>query len=235
MTLRREMDIVANNIANVNTAGFKSDHLMFEEYMMPTASIDTFQTADRQLRYVIDPRSVTNFETGMVDQTGAPLDVALQGEGFFAVQTPRGERYTRAGSFQLDAGGQLVTAAGEPVLTEGGPITFAPQDRDIAIGTDGTISTSQGIRGRLRLVRFDNPERLTKDGNTTFAAPQGVLPQPSPTTRVTQGAVERSNVRPVVEITRMIEVTRNYATVSQMIERTQDLRRTAIERLAQLP
>lgn len=235
MTLRRELDTIANNVANVNTAGYKADQLLFEDYLMPTARIDTFRTGDRSLHYVIDPRTVTNHQTGTIDQTGAPLDLALQGDGFFAVQTARGERYTRAGSFQLDAQGQLTTPSGEPVLTEGGPITFSPQDRDIAIGADGTITTSQGVRGRLRVVRFDRTDALTKEAGTLFAAPQGVNPVPAPQTRVVQGSIERSNVQPVQEITRMIEVTRTYTTVSQMIERTQDLRRTAIERLAQLP
>jgi flagellar basal-body rod protein FlgF len=234
MVLRRELDTIANNIANVNTTGFRSDRLLFQEHMMPPARVDAFRRGDRPVSFVIDPRTVTNFQMGTVQQTGSDLDVAIQGGGFFAVQTPRGERYTRAGAFQLNAQGQLVTINNEPVLTEGGPISFTAEDGRVAIGVDGTISTQQGVRGRLRVVDFANEAALTKDGDNLFAAPQGVRPTNNRTARVLQGAIERSNVQAIPEMGRMIEVTRAYQSVTQMIDRTQDLRRTAIERLAQI-
>jgi flagellar basal-body rod protein FlgF len=235
MTLRRELEVVANNVANVNTSGFKAEQLLFQEHLMPVARADAFPTQDRRLRYVVDPRTVTNLEGGSTERTGNDLDVALQGRGFFAVQTPRGERFTRAGNFHLDAQGRLVTASGDQVMGESGPIVFTADDGAISIGGDGTISTRQGQRGKLRVVQFANEAALTREGGTLFAAGAEARPEPARQARVLQGAIERSNVQPVLEMGRMIEITRAYQTVSQMIERTQDLRRTAIERLAQLP
>lgn len=236
MTLRREMDTIANNIANVNTAGFRSDQLIFQEHLMPVARVDGFpRAADRRVSYVIDPRTSTSFQPGTIQQTGADFDLALQGQGFFVVQTPQGERYTRAGNFQVNGQGMLVTPAGHQVLSEGGPIVFTPDDGRVAIAPDGTISTAQGQRGRIRVVTFANEAALAKQGDTLFSA-NGAAAQAAPaTTRVVQGAFERSNVQPVVEIGRMIEVNRAYQLVSQMVERTSDLRRTAIDRLAQVP
>lgn len=231
MTLRRELDVIANNVANVNTHGFRGDRLIFNDYLMPVARADAFPQADRRLHYVIDPRTATSFQAGTIEQSGGELDVALQGDGFFVVQTPRGERFTRAGNFQLNAQGELVTASGERVLTDSGPITFGAADGRVAIGADGTISTQQGVRGRLRVVRFADPAVLRKDGDTMFSVAGNAQPQPATGVRVLQGAVERSNVQAIQEISRMVEVTRAYQTVTQMIDRTQDLRRTAIERL----
>lgn len=237
MTLRREMDTIANNIANVNTPGFRSDQLIFQEHLMPVARVDGFPSSnDRRVSYVIDPSTATSFLPGTLDRTGADFDLALQGEGFFVVQTPRGERYTRAGNFQLNAQGALVTPAGHQVMSEGGPIVFTAEDGRVSISPDGIISTAQGVRGRMRVVRFTNEAALRKDGDTLFAGGNGAVAQAAPvTTRILQGAVERSNVQPVMEIGRMIEVNRAYQLVSQMLDRTQDLRRTAVERLAQLP
>jgi flagellar basal-body rod protein FlgF len=236
MTLRREMDTIANNIANVNTAGFRSDRSIFQEHLMPVARADGFtRAADRRLSYVIDPGTATSFQPGTVDRTGADFDLALQGDGFFVVQTPQGERYTRAGNFQVNGLGQLVTPAGHQVLSEGGPIVFTNDDGRVSIAPDGTISTAQGSRGRVRVVTFANPALLKKEGDTEFSA-NGAQPTAAPvSTRIMQGMLERSNVQPVVEIGRLIEVNRAYQLVSQMVERTQDLRRSAIERLAQLP
>jgi flagellar basal-body rod protein FlgF len=236
MTLRRELETVANNVANVNTAGFKADRLVFAEYMRNPARIDAqARAADRPVRFVIDPRTATNHETGTLDRTGGETDLALQGDGFFAVETQRGERYTRAGAFLLNAQGELVTPRGDRVLTEGGPIAFTPADGRISIAADGTISTQQGLRGRLRVAAFADPSRLRKEGDNLFAAPDGVRPEPAPQARVLQGAVERSNVSAVTEVARLVEITRSYQSISQVLDRTQDLRRTALERLAQLP
>ena len=105
--LERQMDIVANNLANVNTTGYKGENLLFEEYLMPIASAEEFKHGDRELRFVLDDRTVGNFQTGNIETTGNQTDVAIKGEGFFAVQTPAGERYTRDGSFTINDQGQL--------------------------------------------------------------------------------------------------------------------------------
>ena len=242
MALQRELDVVANNLANLNTTGFKADGNIFQEYLMPGAKNDHFANADRRMSYVVDRASWINFSQGSVQPTGNPLDVAIDGDAFLVVQTPRGERYTRNGALQINAQGQLVTADGLAVVGGNGPITFQSTDRGIAISREGTITVREGQnvnesqRGKLRLVAFTQPSRLRKDGANLFAAPDGLTPQPAPTTAgVQQGMIEKSNVRSIAEMTRMIEITRTYTTVASLIQQQGDLRRTAVERLADVP
>src|SRR5262249_25796058 len=130
MALSRELDVVANNMANVSTHGFRRESVQFGEFLMPVASADGFAAPDRHLSYVQDRTTFLDFAPGSLEQTGNPLDVAIQGDAFFAVQSPdsQGERYTRDGAFQIDATGQLVSGSGQPVLTDSGPITFDQQD-----------------------------------------------------------------------------------------------------------
>jgi len=235
MAMQRELEVVANNIANLNTTGFKADGSVFEEFLMPIARESRFQGNDGRLSFVQDRATWQDFSQGPVQQTGNPFDVALDGAGFLAVQTPRGERYTRNGALQINAAGELVTGEGYQVLGDGGPVVLQPQDRDVVIGRDGSISVAAGSRGQLRLVNFAQPQRLKKDGTSTFVPPAGVRPEASATTHVIQGAVEKSNVRGVLEMTRMIDVTRTYAIVSTMLQQQADLRRTAIQQLADVP
>jgi flagellar basal-body rod protein FlgF len=237
VALQRELDVVANNIANLNTTGFKADGSIFQEYLMPVARESGFAGKDGRLSFVQDRATWQDFSQGPVQQTGNPLDVAIEGAGFLAVQTPRGERYTRNGALQINAAGELVTSEGYKVLGDGGPIVFQPQDRDIAIGRDGSIAVPGpgGTRGQLRLVNFAQPQQLKKDGASTFAAPAGVTPQAATAAHVIQGGIEKSNVRGVMEMTRMIDVTRTYTTIAAMLQQQSDLRRTAIQQLAEIP
>jgi flagellar basal-body rod protein FlgF len=238
MSLRREMEVVSNNVANINTTGFKGDTAIFEEYLMPGASADQFARPDRKLSYVVDRSTWHDMSQGAMQQTGNPLDVAIDGNAFMVVQTPRGERYTRNGALQINSTGQLVTSEGFRVLGDGGPIQFQTTDKEVLIARDGQISTPEGTRGKLRLVKFDGAvQRLTKDGGSTFAAPQGVQPiQVTPEERhVLQGSLERSNVRSVIEMTRMIEVTRAYSSVATMLQNQGEMRKSAVEKLAEVP
>jgi flagellar basal-body rod protein FlgF len=238
VALARELDVVANNIANINTAGYKADGSIFEEYLSTAARAD--QTGSR-VSFVRDRGVWHDMSQGAVEHTGNPLDVTIDGQGFLVVQTPRGERYTRNGSMQIGANGQLVTNDGFPVLGDGGPITLQPTDRQVSISRDGTISvreatsTVDSIRGKIRLVAFDNPQRLQKDGNGTFKPAAGVQPQPTTTGGLIQGAVEKSNVRGVVEISRMIEITRSYTNIAGILQQQADLGQTAIDKLAEVP
>jgi flagellar basal-body rod protein FlgF len=237
MSLRREMEVVSNNIANINTTGFKGDTAIFEEYLMPGASHDQFARPDRRPSFVVDRSTWHDMSRGPTQQTGNPLDVAIDGNTFMVVQTPRGERYTRNGAMQVNAAGQLVTSEGFRVLGESGPIQFQTTDKNILIARDGTISVPEGTRGRLRLVKFDAMQRLTKDGGSTFSAPQNMPPQQVlPEERhVLQGSLERSNVRGVIEMTRMIDVARSYASVATMLQHQGDMRKSAVEKLAEVP
>jgi len=237
MSLRREMEVVSNNVANINTTGFKGDTAIFEEYLMPGASADQFARPDRKLSYVLDRSTWHDMSQGPTQQTGNPLDVAIDGSAFLVVQTPRGERYTRNGAMQINSAGQLVTSEGFQVLGDAGPIQFQTNDKEILIARDGSIAVPDGTRGKLRMVKFDAMQRLTKDGGSTFAAPQGVQPQQvAPEERhVLQGSLERSNVRGVVEMTRLIEVTRNYTQVATLLQNQGEMRKSAVEKLADVP
>ncbi|SDR86091.1 flagellar basal-body rod protein FlgF [Bradyrhizobium canariense] len=238
--LERQLDVVANNIANVNTAGFKADQSLFEEYLMPGAHEDNFIGRDRRLSYVQDRGTYRDFSQGPSDQTKNPLDLAIDGNGFLVVQTGAGERYTRDGGLQLNSQGQLVTATGNPVLGTSGPIVFQLTDHDINIAPDGTVTVQEGtgrtdsIRGKLRLVSFPDAQRLLKEGSNLYSAGEGAA-QPDTKSQVQQGYIEKSNVNAVAEMSRMIEVTRAYTQVSTMLQQESDLHKTAIEKLADVP
>jgi flagellar basal-body rod protein FlgF len=245
IALHRELEVVANNIANLNTTGYKSDGSVFHEFLMPVAHAGHFQGSDRRLSFVHDRATWHNFSGGPVRQTGNPLDVSIDGDAFLVVQTPRGERYTRNGALQLNAQGELVTASGDRVLGDGGPIQFQPTDSQISINPDGTITVKEAgnaaldsQRGRLRLVRFEQVATLLKDGASMFRAPDGTAPLPLPTgsnVRVIQGTIEQSNVSPVIEMARMIELTRTYTQIATLLQQAGEHRRGAIDKLAEVP
>jgi flagellar basal-body rod protein FlgF len=231
MALQRHMDTVANNIANINTTGFKAEQLLFEEYKMPVASHGDFSGDDRTLSYVQDWATVQDFSTGAMVQTDAPLDLAITGDGFFTVQTAAGERWTRSGSFQINNAGTLVDLSGNPVMGVGGQIQFGPDETDIKIASDGTISSSAGVKGQLRVVEFEEVQALIREGNNLFS---GGTPGPNVGSKVLQGFTERSNVSGVSEMSEMIRVTRAYESIASLGQKQDDLRRDAIKRLGSL-
>jgi flagellar basal-body rod protein FlgF len=243
MAVSRELDIVANNIANIDTTGFKADNAAFSEYLMPGARDNDFATGkDRRISFVEDRASWIDFSPGAMHRTGNPLDVAVDGKGFFVVQTPRGQRYTRNGAFAINATGQLVTSEGDQVLGTGGPITFQSTDHDVIVSPSGTISVRDGAgtadaqRGQLQLAAFDRPQLLQKDSSSTFLAPAGVTAGPVPQgTRVAQGAVEKSNVNAVAEMARMIQITRSYSDIAAILQQQGDLKRNSLQQLSQAP
>ena len=228
MALQRQMDVVANNMANINTTGFKSEQMLFEQYIMPVARDQDFIGKDQPLSYVQDWATLHDLSGGTMVQTGNELDVAINGDGFFAVQTPGGDRWTKAGAFQLNNAGTLVDLSGNPVLGDGGPIQFGPQETGIAIAEDGSISSSAGLKGKLRLVEFDNPQAISHEGANLFA---GGTPRAATATSVRQGFIEKSNVSGVTEMAEMIRVQRAYESAASMASRQDDMRRSAIQRL----
>ena len=241
VVLERQMDVVANNVANVNTNGFKADRSLFAEHLMPGAREDNFVGRDRALSFVHDRTSFHDFSQGASEQTKNPLDVAIDGSGFLVVQTPAGERYTRDGGLQINNQGQLVTASGNPVLGTSGPIVFQPTDHDIAIASDGNVTVVEGtnridsVRGKLRLVSFAQAQQLLKEGSNLYSAGEGGAAQPDTTSKVRQGFIEKSNVNSVAEMSRMIEVTRTYTQISALLQEQSDLHKSAIEKLADVP
>jgi flagellar basal-body rod protein FlgF len=243
VTIGRELEVVANNLANINTTGYKADNTIFEQFLMPEASAGQFPPGSRQPPFVRDRTTWHNFGPGPIQRTGGPLDVAIDGDAFLVVQTAAGQRYTRSGALQISATGALVTLAGDPVLGIGGPIQFQNTDHDISLGEDGTITvregasaTSDSVRGQLQLAQFADNGALRKEGSNLFSAPVGVASQPaSPNVRVVQGSIEQSNVNAVSEMARMVEITRSYEQIAGLLQQQNAERTTALDKLAAVP
>ncbi|MCA0399651.1 MAG: flagellar basal-body rod protein FlgF [Proteobacteria bacterium] len=232
MALRRELDVIANNVANVQTNGFKRRMSDSREFQMPVASDDTFKRGqDRRVSFVVDRGTPLDASIGKLEPTQNPMDIAINGDAFFVVQTANGERYTRNGALMLNARGDLVNSDGHAMIGEQGAFAFGSEERDIRIASDGTVSSSNGTRGKLRMVRFQSPQVLQNAGANLFTANNPG--EPALQARVQAGFVERSNVSPVVEMSRMIEVTRQYQNIANMMARTDETRRTAIQKLGE--
>ncbi|KPF99843.1 flagellar biosynthesis protein FlgF [Rhodopseudomonas sp. AAP120] len=240
VVLERQMDVVANNLANINTNGFKAERSMFQEFLNTGAHEDNFPSPDRRVSFVQDRAAYHDFSSGPLEETKNPLDIAIDGSAFLVVQTPAGERYTRDGKLTINPQGQLVNASGYPVLGNSGPIVFQPTDKAINIAADGNVSVLEGtatidsLRGKLRLVSFARPQSLEKQGGNLFAATNDPG-APDTKAAVRQGFVEKSNVNSVSEMSRMIAVTRSYQSVASLLQQEGDLQKTAIERLADVP
>jgi len=227
VALRRQIEVVANNIANLNTVGFRGERTLFEAALSKGGDRSGSETA-----FTIDRATYTDYSAGSIETTGNPFDVALDGDGWLRVQTAGGPAQTRDGRMRLDGEGRLVNTNGQAYLDDGGkPILAPPDAKDVVIGKDGTISADGAQIGRLAIVRFDGPQALIKNGDGLFVAPAGVQPIPDEKTRVGQGRVEQSNVRGIVEMTRMMDLSRDYQAVSKMVEDGQELVRSAINRL----
>jgi len=229
LAAHRAMDVIANNIANISTPGFKRESVKFEELLQQVKPREG-QPSGQTLSFVRDAGVVRDIGAGRLEQTSAPLDLALNGKGYFAVQTAGGERYTRNGHFTLNADGTIVTESGDQLLGDGGAITIAPDDGAISFGADGTISGKQGQIGKLRLVDFANPRDMQKQGDSLYSTSQA--PIAANEAVVSQGMLESSNVQPVLEIARMIEVMRSYEATSSLDKSGSDLKRQAIQKLA---
>jgi flagellar basal-body rod protein FlgF len=238
VALTRELDVVANNIANINTTGYKADGALFEEYLSSAARAGQ---NNGRVSFVRDRGTWLNLSAGPIERTGNPLNIAIDGNAFLAVQTARGERYTRNGALQINGEGQLVTSEGDAVLGDAGPIQFQPTDNSVSISSDGIISVREGnskfdsLRGNLRLVAFDSPAQLQKDGSSSFAAVGDAQPKPTKTSRVIQGSIEKSNVRGVVEMSRMIEITRAYTQLAAILQQQSDQGQQNLNKLAEVP
>jgi flagellar basal-body rod protein FlgF len=228
--LRQRMDTTANNLANMTTAGFKAERLVMRELSeRPAAAHDTPQ----DIAFVDAWMLQRDFSTGPLEQTGNPLDMAIEGEGFFVVQTAEGEAYTRDGRFALDAQGRIVTHSGKLVMGEGGPITIDPQGGPVSVSREGSVSQDEALLGTFRTAAFDTPEGLEKVGDNLWRATDEA-PRPPQNSRIAAGFVEGSNVNAVAELTQMIEISRAYQSVSKMISQSDELRGAAIEKLARV-
>jgi len=234
--LQRALDIAANNIANQDTVGFKVEELTTRtDPIAPPPS----STNLSPVNYVLDTGVARDFGQGELSQTGNPLDVALEGPGFFTIQTPNGPRYTRDGRFTLDPQGQITDAKGEPVLSSSGaPMVVNPELGQILIAKDGTVSQSANGQatqlGKLGVVQFANLSALSKAGANQYAETSGQTPVPVTNAKVSQGFVEHSNVSPVKEVTSLIAISRAYDRIQDIMSSTLDLSSKAIDSLGQL-
>jgi flagellar basal-body rod protein FlgF len=223
------MDITANNVANVNTTGYKRENIAFDTYLMRPVAEQTYQ-------FAVENGTYRDAAQGPILMTSNPLDVAIQGEGYIPIQTQAGIRYTRAGAFQMNNEGELVTAAGDKVLGDGAQTITLPSDaRDILIGPDGIITAQSGSGtsvtqvGKLSIVKFQNEQALAPVGNSLYNTDEA--PQPATDSRLVQGSIEQSNVQSITEMTRMIDVSRTYQQVVNLLQLENDRESKAIQRL----
>ncbi len=225
IALRRQLTVVANNMANLNTAGFKAQRMLFETYVVKApgdqAQPDTFD-------YVHDRATLLDTTEGGLKPTGNRLDVALRRDGYLVVETPEGPRYTRQGRLQVDVDGILVTERGHPVLSPGDePIVVGADTADIVIARDGTIANDGGPLGRLNVVRFSAPEALRPVGDGLMDSLEPAEPVAQP--EIVQGMLESSNVEPIREVTHLIDVQRAYDRARKMVEQENERLNKMIE------
>lgn len=222
--LAKRMDAIADNIANASTTGYKREDLQFGDYL---SKIGTAGKAEPE-------QVVRDYSDGNMTHTGNPLDLAIRGEGFFSVEVPQGVGFTRDGRFTIDREGNLVDAEGNKVLGEdGGPITFSPTDTDIRITPDGSVIAGNSTIGTLAISRFAHPQSLERAGNSLYLS-DGQHPVPATGSEVVQGALEDSNVVPILEITKMMEVLRGFQQAQKMITDQHDLIRKTIQTFGQV-
>ena len=230
---RRQMDIIANNIANMSTTAFKRESVMFGQYVKEAEG--NLPKVLRQVSYVQDFGVTRTMTDGRFETTGNPLDIALSGEGFFQVQRANGEiAYTRNGHLALSDDYILITSSGQPILDNGGSeIQIPPNATDITIAADGTISArGAGQIAKLNVVTFADNSRLQKIGDNMFNA--DTPPLPTTDFSIIQGTIESSNVQPIIEITRMIQVSRSYIQTAKLMESLQNAESKAINQLAKV-
>jgi flagellar basal-body rod protein FlgF len=220
--LMREMAVVANNIANVSTAGFRRERVVFAEYIAGMDQDPSLSMAHASGRHV-------DLTQATLAQTGGSFDFAIQGDGFFLIETPAGERLTRAGAFTPNAEGELVTADGYRLLDAGGAPVFVPPDaKAVALSRDGTLSANGQPIAQIGLWQPTDPLALRHQSGTLF---DGGELEPVENGMVMQGMLEDSNVQPVSEIARMIEVQRAYELGQKFLDAEDDRVRGVIQAL----
>ena len=230
-TQQRTMDVIANNIANANTDGYKAQRTLFSDYLSRQHAVDAPRGGD-VLAYTQDRATFLDQRDGSLTPTGNPLDVAITGSGFFTVSTAAGPRLTRSGRFGLMPDGRIADASGNTLLDAGGnPLQLSPADTQIRISGDGTISTENGSVGKIAVVTPDDVNRLVPEGGKLFRADTATTPVAQP--KVTQGMVEGSNVQPIAELSRMIQNQREFQFVSQFVESEAQRQQNAIDKIAQ--
>lgn len=221
--LSREMQVIANNIANSATTGFRQEGVIFSEYVQGVENGPSLSMGQGNVRE-------TSFLQGALTPSGGTFDFAIEGDGYFLIETPLGERLTRSGAFSPNAAGDLVTYDGFRVLDAGGaPVFVPPGARSISISNDGTLSADGTLIGQLGIVSPNAPNDMVREDGVMFRADAGF--EPAVDARVLQGFVEGSNVQPLTQLARMIEVQRAYEMGQNFLESEDERVRQAIESL----
>lgn len=222
--LRREMQVIANNIANASTAGFRREGVVFSEFVVGTERLEP------SLSMALGNTRQTYQVQGAFTQTNGNFDMAIEGEGYFQLETPQGPRLTRAGIFTPNQAGELVNMDGHRLLDQGGAPIFVPPDaRNVALARDGTLSADGAPFAQVGLVRPVDPVTVTREAGTLFVVDGDIEPVLEP--MILQGFVEESNVNPIIELTRMIEVQRAYERGQKMLESEDERIKSVIQTL----
>ncbi len=223
------MDVTANNLANANTPGFKREQTQFGDWLSKQTGVDV-PRGGRVLAYTQDLSTWRDTQQGALSHTGNTYDLALTSDGYFTVNTPRGVRLTRDGRFGATPDGTLADSNGNAVLNSNGqPIRIPPGTTRLAIAGDGTLSGDAGPLGKIGVVKPNDPAKLQTEGGTLLNAPTGTAPVPAP--GIVQGALEESNVQPVMELTRMMNDSKEFQFVSQYVQAESDRQQSAIDKL----
>lgn len=229
IVLARALDVAANNISNQNTAGFKAERINFQEYL---TVIESEKPVDPYVSLVYDADSYTDFSPGSQQATHAPLDFAIDGEGFFAVQTEGGIQYTRDGHFGVNGFGELVNRDGHLVLDQGGsPILIDPEEGPVLLSVEGELQQNSAPIAKLGVFDFEDRRTLRRDGGNLYRADSAPLEAFG--AKIRQGFVENSNVQPIRAMTDMITISRAYENAAKMIETSTELARNAVRTLTE--
>jgi flagellar basal-body rod protein FlgF len=221
----RAMDVVATNIANASTPGFRGQRIMFSDWLMRAGNGET-------VAFTQDRATYRDTAPGPLTHTGNPLDLALGGDGYFSVTTPRGTRLTRAGHFELDATGNVVDELGNALQDSNGqPIHLTPSDTRLTVAGDGTLSSENGRIARIGVVAPQDPLQLQAEGGRLFNTPSPTAPVATP--KIVQGAIENSNVQPALELTRMMNQLREFEFTSQFLQSEAEREQGAIDKITQ--
>ncbi len=226
---QRALDVTADNLANANTPGYKAERVQFSDWLSRQSG-GTTPPGGNPIAYTQDRATWREQQAGSLTHTGNPLDVAVTGTGYFTVNTANGPRLTRDGRFGLLPSGTIADTAGNPVLDNNGqPIQLAPTDTRITIAGDGTVSSENGQIGKIGVVQPSDPVLLSAEGGTLFRSLAPTAPVTSPA--LEQGAIEESNVQPVLEVTRMIDGERSFEFMTQFVQAESDRQQNAIQKL----
>jgi flagellar basal-body rod protein FlgF len=226
---QRALDVIADNLANANTPGFKAERVQFSDWLGRQSGGAT-PPGGNPIAFTQDRATWREQQAGTITHTGNPLDLALTGNGYFTVNTPAGPRLTRDGRFGLLPNGTLADTTGNAVLDNNGqPIQFAPTDTQITVAADGTVSSENGQIGKIGIVQPSDPMKLSAEGGTRLASGSPTAPVAAPV--VEQGASEESNVQPMLEVTRMMDGERQFQFVAQFVQAESDRQQNSIDKL----